>query len=239
MRAPSSFAALTMHVAMATLRAEGPLLEGIMKSGLCALAFFCAAAAAGPAFAQADLTSEVYGRSDFLGGTNYVAGDDILISFRVMNQLPAATSGAPGTLSANTRGWMVDIVLSTDTTVPPGFAVYSPNWREDVLLRGGRESRTNDLAPGQEQLFNGPTVMLGGPPPRPYDYLSFPMPAGVPAGNYYVCVVVDPANVIAEVNERNNATCQPITIRSRLIRPGVRPPVRRPDLPQAPPVRPN
>lgn len=209
-----------------------------MKRALCALAFACATMAAGPAFAQADLTSEVYGRSDFLGGTNYTVGDNILISFRVMNQLPA-TAAAPGTLSANTNGWMVDIVLSTDTNVPAGFAVFSPNWSEDVLLRGGRESRTNDLAPGQEQLFNGPTVMLGGPPPRPYDYLSYPMPAGVPPGNYYVCVVVDPANVIAERNERNNATCQPITIRSRLIRPPVRPPVRRPELPQAPPVRPN
>lgn len=212
-----------------------------MKSGLCALAFLCAAAAASPALAQADLTSEMYGRSDFLGGTNYVVGDEILISFRVMNQAPA-TAAAPGTLSANTNGWMVDVVLSTDQNVPAGFAVYSPNWSEDVLLRGGRESRTNDLAPGQEQVFNAPTVMRGGPPPRPYDYIAYPMPAGVPAGNYYVCVVVDPANVIAETNERNNTTCQAITIRSpitRPLRPTVRPPVRRPELQPTPQVRPQ
>lgn len=211
-----------------------------MKNGLCALAFACAVATAGPALAQADLTSEVYGRSDFLGGTNYVIGDNLLISFRVMNR-PPATATAPGTLSANTSGWMVDIVLSTDDNVPAGFAGYSPNWREDVLLRGGRMSRTNDLAPGQEQLFNGPTVMLGGPPPRPYDYLSFPMPAGVRPGNYFVCVVSDPNNVIAETNEINNATCQPITIRNRrLVRPPPRLPVQRPEIPPTPQIqRPN
>lgn len=193
-----------------------------MKSRLAALAFAITMAAAGSASAAADLTSEVYGRSDFLGGGNYFAGDEILISFKVMN-MAGATSVAPGTLSASSSGWMADVILSTDTRGPAGFAVYSATWREDVLLRGGRMSRTNDLAPGGEQMFNGPTVMRGGPPPRPYDYLVFPMPTGVRPGAYYVCVIVDPANVIAEPNERNNATCLPITIRARLVRPPIRP----------------
>ena len=31
-------------------------------------------------------------------------------------------------------GYVVDVVLSSDTTVPLGLAQYSPNYREDVLL---------------------------------------------------------------------------------------------------------
>jgi hypothetical protein len=197
-----------------------------MKRTLCALAFAGAMAMAGPALAQADLTSEMYGRSDYLGANAYTIGDEILISFKVMN-LAAATSAAPGTLSAGTAGWMADVILSTDTRGPSGFAVYSPAWREDVLLRGGRMSRTNDLAPSGEQMFNGPTVMRGGPPARPYDYLVFPMPTGVRPGAYNICVVSDPANVVPETNERNNTTCMPITIRARLVRP----PIQRPALP--------
>jgi hypothetical protein len=168
----------------------------------------------------------MYGRSDYLGGNTYTIGDEILISFKVMNRA-TATSAAPGTLSAHTSGWMADVILSRDTVGPRGFAIYSPTWREDVLLRGGRMSRTNDLAPGAEQMFNGPTVMRGGPPARPYDYLAFPMPTGMRPGAYNVCVVSDPANVVREINERDNTTCMPITIRARLIRP----PMPRPSLP--------
>lgn len=197
-----------------------------MKIGLCALAFACATMLAAPAFAEPDLASEMYGRSDYLGGNTYTIGDEILISFKVMNRA-TATSDAPGTLSANTSGWMADVILSRDTVGPRGFAIYSPAWREDVLLRGGRMSRTNDLAPGAEQMFNGPTVMRGGPPARPYDYLAFPMPTGMRPGAYNVCVVSDPANVVREINERDNTTCMPITIRARLIRP----PMPRPSLP--------
>lgn len=199
-----------------------------MKRRLAALAFAITMAAAGTASAAADLTSESYGRSDFLGGDTYFVGDEILISFKVMNRA-AATSVAPGTLSASSSGWMADVVLSSDLRGPSGFAIYSPAWREDVLLRGGRMSRTNDLAPGGEQMFNGPNVMLGGPPPRPYDYLVFPMPTGVRPGAYYVCIVVDPANVVAESNEGNNFSCLPIAIRARLVRPPIRP---------IPPIRP-
>ncbi|MBN8608382.1 MAG: hypothetical protein J0L81_15810 [Caulobacterales bacterium] len=198
-----------------------------MKIGLCALVFAGAMALAGSAFAEPDLTSEMYGRSDFLGGDIYTIGDEILISFKVMNRA-TATSDAPGTLSADTAGWMADVVLSTDARVPRGFATYSPAWREDVLLRGGRMSRTNDLRPGAEQMFNGPNVMRGGPPPRPYDYLAFPMPTGLRAGAYHVCVVSDPANVVPELNERDNTTCMAITIRARLSRfPLPRPPLPR------------
>lgn len=189
-----------------------------MNNALAALAFAAAMATSTAAFAEPDLTSEMYSRSDFLGGTTYTVGDEILLSFKVMNS-PAGTSNAPGTLSAGTAGWMADVILSTDRVGPRGFATFSPTWHEDVLLRGGRMSRTNDLAPNAEQMFNGPTTMRGGPPPRPYDYLAFPMPTGVPPGAYFVCVISDPANVVREVNERNNATCAPITIRAATIRP--------------------
>ncbi len=186
-----------------------------MKSILGALACAGALAMSGVAAAAPDLTAEMYGRSDYLGGNAYIVGNELLLSFKVTN-LASATSNAPGTLDASTAGWMADVVLSTDTVVPAGFSVYSPSWREDVLLRGGRMSCTNTLAPGAEQNFNGPTVMRGGPPARPYDDLVFQMPTGVRPGSYYICVVVDPANVIAEANERNNTTCMAITIGTRL-----------------------
>jgi hypothetical protein len=208
-------------------RGEGPCIKGDgmpHRSALAAVAIAGVLGFAAPALAGPDLTSEVYGRSDFLGGLTYAVGDELLLSFKMMNRA-AATATARGTLSAGSSGWMADVILSSDARGPGGFAVYSPTWREDVLLRGGRMSRTNDLPPGGEQMFNGPTVMRGGPPARPYDYLAFPMPTGMRPGRYYVCVIADPANVIAEDNELNNATCQAITIRPRLSPPRL-PPAR-------------
>ena len=58
---------------------------------------------------------------------------------------PAA--GTVGSI-APPNGFMIDLVLSTDMTVPPGFATYSATWQEDVLLMGGRTSNTTDLAAG-------------------------------------------------------------------------------------------
>jgi len=203
-----------------------------MKSFLGVLACASALAISGVAAAAPDLTPEIYGRSDYLGGNTYNAGSELLISFKVMN-LASATNDAPGTLSSGSAGWMADVILSTDNVGPTGFAIYSPAWREDVLLRGGRMSRTNTLTPSGEQMFNGPTVMRGGPPARPYDYLTFPMPTGVRPGAYHICIVADPANVVAESNERNNTACMPITIRARLRAPRIE--VRPEQLPQPSP----
>ena len=93
-------------------------------------------------------------------------------------------------------GYMVDLTLGRDAVVPPGFRVYAPHFAEDVLLKGGRVSRTVDLAPG---AFHAYPVGAG-------------IPANTPPGNYFLCATVDPGGAVAESNEGNNTMCRPIRI---------------------------
>lgn len=103
---------------------------------------------------------------------------------------------AEGTQSAGANGYMIDVMLSKDAFVPPGFAVFSPHFVEDALLQGGRVSNTIDLLPLQLKLYaTGARI-----------------PADTPAGNYFLCGRIDPGNKIAESNEANNFTCNPIKI---------------------------
>jgi hypothetical protein len=91
---------------------------------------------------------------------------------------------------------MVDLTLGRDTAVAVGFKVYSPHWAEDVLLEGGRTSRTSDLAPGAVlRLAVGAVI-----------------PTDVPAGRFFLCAYVDPGNVVPESDERNNSICAPLLI---------------------------
>lgn len=184
---------------------------------------------AAPALAAPDLTVEMYGRSDRLGGQTYAVGETVLIAFAVINQGDAI---ARGTNTAGTNGYMVDVIISTDNAAPVRFAVYSPSFREDALLLGQRYSNTDDIAPGSRIEFNGTRMMLGAPP-APYDYISLTLPSGMRPGNYHVCVQVDPGTRIAESNEINNTTCMAM----RLIRPIRRLP-RPPELIQPPPQLP-
>ncbi len=103
---------------------------------------------------------------------------------------------APGTASAGSNGYMIDVMLSSDTSTPAGFATYSPNYHEDVLLQGGRISNTQDLAGGASKPY--PTG--GG------------IPADTPTGNYYICAKIDSGNKVAESNEGNNVACSRIHI---------------------------
>ncbi len=190
------------------------MFQRTILGAFAALAFMTA-----PAFAQPDLTVEMYGRSDRLGGQTYALGQPVLISFAVINQSDAT---APGTNSAGTAGYMADVIISTDNTAPVRFATYSTRFAEDALLRGGRMSRTDDAPAGGRVMFEGPTTMLGSPP-APYNYLSFPLPTGMRPGNYHVCVQVDPGARIAESNEINNTTCMALTLVRRLSLPVRRP----------------
>src|SRR5512140_290070 len=109
------------------------------------------------------------------------------------------TAPAHGTV-AHAAGYMVDLTLGRDPIVPAGFRAFSANFAEDVLLRGGRVSRTVDLAP---HTFHGYPVGAG-------------TPADTPPGAYFLCATVDPGGAVAESNEANNTTCRPIRIAKRL-----------------------
>lgn len=125
------------------------------------------------------------------------SGTDIGASVKlVASNIGTATApGTSGTLDP-ANGYMIDLVLSTDTIVPPGFAVYSAHFSEDVLLQGGRRSNTIDLAAGANHLYP----------------IGAGIPADTPSGNYQLCARIDPANKVAESNEANNVTCVPIKI---------------------------
>lgn len=163
-----------------------------------------------PAWAGPDLTAVISGRADHLGGDTYFPAASVLIEFRVSN---IGDAPAPGAVISKKRGYTVDVVLSRDPSVRAGLARYRSTFVDDVLLRDGHFSDTRDLAPGAEQAWTGRSRVMGSPP-RPYSYLSFPLPTGLAPGGYYVCVNIDPNNRVAENNERNNAPCLPIQIRS-------------------------
>lgn len=97
-------------------------------------------------------------------------------------------------------GYMVDLTLGRDANVPAGFRAYSANFAEDVLLKGGRVSRTADLAPG---AFRAYPVGAG-------------IPADTPPGAYFLCATVDPGAAVVESREDNNTTCRPIRIQARV-----------------------
>lgn len=107
------------------------------------------------------------------------------------------SASAFGTASANTDGYMIDLVLSTDTTVAPGFAVFSPNFSEDVLLQGGRISNTPDLAVAESQVLSEGSMTL---------------PSDTPEGAYYLCAQIDAGQKIAELDENNNLNCVPFKV---------------------------
>ena len=94
-------------------------------------------------------------------------------------------------------GYVVDVVLSSDTSVPLGLAQYSPNYQEDVLLEHGRIDPTPDLQAGDDLLLPTATMKI---------------PNNTPKGKYFVCAQIDPAGVIGEMAEDNNLDCRPIQI---------------------------
>lgn len=132
------------------------------------------------------------------------AGDDIGASIHVQaaNSGGAPAPGTKGTLNP-ANGYMIDVVLSTDGNVAAGFATYSPNFAEDVLLQGGRISNTVDLAPGATHPY--PSLQGG----------NGKIPANTPTGGYLVCARIDSGNKVAELNEANNVNCAKIRIKGK------------------------
>ena len=85
----------------------------------------------------------------------------------------------------------VDLVLKKNPLYPSPapYAVYSPNYSDGVLLKGGRE-HIDFAGPGWKQVtLNGTNTI----------------PADTPPGVYYLAAVIDAGNKVAESNEKNNA----------------------------------
>jgi hypothetical protein len=94
------------------------------------------------------------------------------------------------------NGYVLDLVLSSDRNVEVKPATYSESFHEDVMLRGGRISRTNTLAPGETARYRvGATI-----------------PRDTPAGTYCLGIIVDSFNRVPESNEENNVKCAKIQI---------------------------
>ncbi len=109
------------------------------------------------------------------------AGDKLGASFKVFGR---------STFAGPLKDIAVDIILTSKATypVPAPYAIYSPNYSDNVLLLGGREHIS----------FSGPgtvNVKLNG---------TNTIPADTPTGNYYLGAVIDAGNKVAETNEKNN-----------------------------------
>lgn len=89
-------------------------------------------------------------------------------------------------------GYFIDFVMSSDEIVPAGYANFSDEYFEDVLLRGGRKTDTPNLI--------APTRIV-----VPEESSS--IPDSIPLGEYYICAYIDPGNVIDESDETNNVGC--------------------------------
>jgi subtilase family serine protease len=161
----------------------------------------------GFAQAKADLTIKIKGPNKAVQGQEL--GKSIKV--RVRNNGKAVA-----------ENFSVDLILSKNRHAPIKFATYSPNYSDDVLLKGGREF-VKKILPGQTI-----TVVLNG---------TNKIPSDTPTGKYFLGAVVDPGNKIPETNERNNVAFSPIRIgKLTLARPlkpvkpvGIRP-VKLPDL---------
>ncbi len=109
------------------------------------------------------------------------AGEDLKNGFQVLGRSSFATP---------LKDVAVDIVLTSKPTypAPAPSATYSPNYSDNVLLKGGREHIS----------FTGPgtvNVPLNG---------TNTIPADTPSGIYYLMAVIDSGNKVKESNERNN-----------------------------------
>ena len=114
---------------------------------------------------------------------------------------------APGTISpagrVNVDGYLVELVLSSDRSVAVRPATFSAGFMEDMLLKGGRVSRTYDVTPGA-------SLMVWDPATAQEDDLQ--IPTDTPSGNYFICAVVDPSGTVDEEDEENNVHCAPLNI---------------------------
>lgn len=124
-------------------------------------------------------------------------GDEIGEQIRqeAMNRGEASAPGTLGRIDPH-NGYMIDLLLSTDEDAPEVPARISRDFREDMLLQGGRTSRTDDLFSGDRRNYP----------------VGARIPRNTPSGSYFICARIDSYGRVAEANERNNISCFPIYI---------------------------
>nr|QNO56450.1 hypothetical protein OHJJKADD_00023 [Methanosarcinales archaeon ANME-1 ERB7] len=129
-----------------------------------------------------------------------MAGEDIDIVVTARN-IGSAT--APGSIESEIAYYVVDLILSSDDIIPLELAVYPvyagktrEDFVEDMLLKGGRISRTVSIPPGGYANYT----------------LKLYIPKNASPGIYCLGAVVDPAKAVDELNEDNNTFCHKINI---------------------------
>ena len=135
------------------------------------------------------------------GPERVIAGEDIDLEVTVRN---IGSAIAPGSLEVEYwKAYYVDLILSSDSNIPVELAVqpvYAGKTREDfvedMLLEGGRISRTESILPGGHVNYT----------------LSVHIPKNASPGIYCLGAVVDPAKAVEELNENNNTYCHKINI---------------------------
>ncbi len=93
------------------------------------------------------------------------------------------------------QGYMIDVFL-TRSIMPKGFAVFSENYSDGVLLRGGRYSNTSTLGAGRRVAYTS----------------TASIPSDTPSGTYQLCARIDPAAKVTEANELNNTVCNELQV---------------------------
>jgi hypothetical protein len=161
----------------------------LTPAGILLLLLFTFPAASNPLFAQdetralkgASLKNDLMIKIERCPKPVVKPGENLGNGFKV---LARSTFGTP------LKDVAVDIILTSGPTypAPAPYAVYSPNYSDNVLLKGGREHIS----------FTGPGIVdvkLNGPNTIPID---------TPPGDYYLGAVIDAGNKVNESNERNN-----------------------------------
>lgn len=173
------------------------------RAALGLAAFAAAVQAPGTATAAAVVSETLPDLAVRLSGPDSAsAGDDIgsALTLIVVN----GGSGVAWGTTHHAAGYVIDLTIGGDRRVAIGLKAYSPNYREDVLLQGGRVSATFDLAPGLARTYG----------------VSAVVPHDARAGRRFLCAYVDPGNAVVESNEKNNHQCIALSIIARAVDDG-------------------
>ena len=96
---------------------------------------------------------------------------------------------------------IVEFSISTDFIEPPGVATPSATFLDNGLVLNGRHEV-------QRGFVNDTSITPS------FDSLS--VPTDTPAGEYYICAWVDPANTIKDSNRNNNNDCIKVNVRAAI-----------------------